>query len=129
MWKFVIAVGVATTVGGCQPKGPVALAVPSNTPQRLDFFYSANDDCSSAGQTVVQVTTLPANGKAEIKFAKDYPAYPDTNPHKSCNKTALDTTQIWYTPNPGFIGTDSLKVTATFPAGAPTDFTYPIVVK
>lgn len=129
MRKVVIATAMVVTLGGCQPTGPVALAVHNNTTQRLDYFYSANDDCTSAGQTVVQVTALPANGKAEVKFAKDYPAYPDNNPHKTCNKTQLDTTQIWYTPNAGFVGTDSLKVTATFPSGPPKDFTYPIVVK
>jgi hypothetical protein len=116
-------------MSGCQKKPPVALAVPSNTPQRLDFFYSANADCTSAGQTVVQVTSLPANGKAEVRFAKDYPNYPDGSPRKNCNMTPLDTTQIWYTPNPGFAGADSLKVTATFPSGPPQDFTYPVVVK
>jgi len=128
MWKVAIAVGLAVTITGCQPKPP-ALAVKSNTPQKLDFFYSVNEDCTSVGKTLVQVTAQPANGKVEIRYGKDYPVYREDSPRKACNKILVESTQVWYAPNPGFLGTDGMKIVASFPAGPPKEFTYQVVVK
>ena len=120
---------IALSVAGCEPNGSLSYAVPINTPRKLDAWADLNEDCSSRGETVLRVTAPPSHGKVEFKHGKDYPYFEKDNVRVVCNKKLVESTLIWYRPDVGYAGSDSLSISVLFPSGGTRDMTYSISVK
>jgi hypothetical protein len=119
--------GAASGAGLVAPQS-VALAVPGNTDRRLDAARSLNEDCSSVGKTVVKIAPKPAHGVAEIRYVDGYPNYPASNPRSACNKRAVAGVELWYRPEAGYAGDDSLSVDYFPPEGREFSKSYFITV-
>ena len=117
MWKFTLAAALALSVAGCQSPGGFTRVIPASTPRQIDFFTALNEDCTSRGATVVRVLQAPEHGKLEVRNAPDYPRYSKTNPRNVCNKNKVEGAQIWYVPNPGYVGADRARVSVIFATG------------
>lgn len=115
-----LAAGITVTLSGCvqQPPRPVpqpmqplvykktALAGQSI---RLDFAASINPDCTVREVPTVRIVDPPVNGTTQMKEMDDFTAFPAANPRSACNKARSRGLEITYTPNPGFLGTDSVS--------------------
>lgn len=84
---------------------------------RLDFIYSINPDCSSAGLASVRAIEQPQNGKVTIENATGFSNFPPENQRYECNKRKSEGVAVIYRPNPGFAGTDSLTLDIIFSSG------------
>jgi hypothetical protein len=91
--------------------------VPMNQTRRIDFHISINEDCSSRGETVVRVETSPQHGTVSVKLGKDHPNFPQSNPRSACNVRLAPSTEVWYSPQHGYAGPDSVGLDVIYPDG------------
>jgi hypothetical protein len=103
--------------------------VPMDTPRRVFFRLSINEDCSSMGEDVMRVTAQPQHGTATVKQGKDHPTFPQSNPRNVCNVRAVPSTQLWYRPDRGYIGPDSISVDIIDAGGRASQQTISIQVR
>ena len=120
---------IVLSIAGCEPSGSRNFAVPINTQRKLDTWTDLNEDCSSRGQTVLRLTALPSHGKVEFRYGEDYPYYEKDNVRVICNKKSVEGTMVWYNPDAGYAGADSLSISVLFPSGDSRDMTYSITVR
>jgi hypothetical protein len=95
----------------------------------LDFLYSLDPDCSSKGFAVVRVIEEPKNGKLATEEGTGFPNFAKDNPRHECNTRRIDGVSIFYEPNSGFIGPDSIVLDVIFPSGNLSKRRYSIDVK
>jgi hypothetical protein len=94
-----------------------AKAALSGQPQRIDYFYSVNPDCSSVGTTTIREVTPPKNGTITFTSGENYPDFKVGNIRYACNSKKVPVTNLVYQSNQGFTGTDTIKVEVLFPSG------------
>ncbi len=131
----VLAVVVGTMVlSGCQLTDNVKQSTQNKTVVAgqqvlLNKAYSINPDCTVRGTPNVTMVTQPQNGRLEIKAGMDYPNFPASNTHASCNTRRVAMTKMTYIPNPGYQGTDTATFRVIFPSGAERIERYDIRVR
>jgi hypothetical protein len=103
--------------------------VPMDTPRRVFYRLSINEDCSSMGEDVVRITAQPQHGAATVKKGKDHPSFPQTNPRNVCNVRTVPSTQLWYKPDRGYVGPDSISVDIIDASGRSSQQTISIQVR
>lgn len=103
--------------------------MPMNTTRQVGVRYSLHEDCTSAGETVIRITGAPTHGNVAVKTGSDYPNYPLDNPRKICNARKVKSTQVWYTPQRNFVGSDTISVDVLYPSGNSVQTTYTIAVR
>jgi hypothetical protein len=106
----------------------VALVIPGDTERQIDWAYDLHEDCSSMGKTVVRITAQPAHGTAAIRYGDVYPAFPSGNPRSACNKKPAAGVQLWYRPESGYAGDDTVSVDYLYPNGREEAKSYLITV-
>ena len=112
-----------------QPALAYDFNVPVDTPREISKLYAVNEDCTSAGDAVVRLTTQPAHGTITMRKGKDYPNYRAPNPRVSCNRRLVASTQVWYNPQRGYAGPDSVSLDVLYPNGSSQQFTVSISVR
>ena len=93
------------------------ITVIHDKPHRVNFLTSLNADCTSLGETVVQIVQGPTNGKTNVVRTLDYTNYAPGNQRAECNKRKMPGTKVTYVPNPGFTGADQVVMDVIFPTG------------
>jgi transglutaminase-like putative cysteine protease len=101
----------------------------ANQRLRLDFLFSLNVDCSSTGYATVRVIEAPQHGKITIENGTGFSAFPANNPRFVCNKSRSDGVVIFYDPEPGFVGTESIGIDANYASGSSQERHYIIAVQ
>ncbi|MGV3634705.1 MAG: hypothetical protein ACO1NY_10195 [Pseudorhodoplanes sp.] len=80
--------------------------------KRTRVFWSTNinPDCSPLGETVVRINKPAKNGKVEVEDGEGHTSFkPDVQRYK-CNEKLLPGKSVFYTPAPGFTGTDQAEL-------------------
>jgi hypothetical protein len=92
----------------------VTKVVPHDTRFRLGYFDSVTQDCTPTGPIELRVISAPGHGRYDIQDALNFPEFPASNTHSVCNTHKVPSREIWYTPAPGYVGDDSLKLDVVF---------------
>lgn len=119
-------------VTGCTTTGVntgTARVVLDGKTLKVDSFGSLNPECGSLGTTTVLVTEEPKHGKVSVQQGMDYPRFSKENIRAHCNMKRAPATLVFYTPSPGYKGSDSFKVEAVFPNGNTRNGTYQLDVR
>ncbi|GGH17034.1 hypothetical protein GCM10007036_18190 [Alsobacter metallidurans] len=123
---------VTIALAGCNTAGAdrtSIVSVPQDVPRKLDRYSSVNPDCTPIPGIVGRIVVPPKNGRASFRDGVDYTTFPASNVRHVCNMKRIRSLQLWYTPNPGFTGTDALVAEALYPSGSSTRRAYGISVR
>ena len=96
---------------------------------RVEFLYSISPDCSSNGQTHVRIAEAPQHGALAIENGQGFTNFPKDNQRYDCNTRRSDGTLVFYDPESGFSGKDSITLDVIFPLGQSSKRHYSIEVK
>jgi hypothetical protein len=96
---------------------------------RVATFFDLNPDCSVIGIPTIRVLEASKNGNVIFEKGSGFPAFPENNPRSKCNASSLDGEIIFYTPEPGYSGPDSVMVEIIYPDGTAGRRHYTIEVK
>jgi hypothetical protein len=130
MRYLIFCAGASLALCGCQSTGATrTLTVPVGEERKIDYYYAINPDCSSLGSATIRVIAPPANGRIAIREGTDFPNFQTNNPRSECNTRRVASTQVWYIPNPGFLGTDSASVDIISASGIDVQRAYSIIVR
>src|SRR6478609_3676119 len=114
---------VTVALSGCNTTGGTptsVVSVPQGVARKIDRYSSVNPDCTPIPGIVGRIIVPPKNGQASFRDGVDYPTFAATNDRHVCNTKRIRSLQLWYTPNPGFTGIDSLVAEALYPSGSST---------
>ena len=120
-----LGLAACNTVGS----GAIPKAIPEGVPRKINTYYSLNQDCTADPGILGRVVVASENGRVSFRPGADYPSYPRTNSRYRCNLKKAPSVQLWYTPNPGFRGSDSTIVEALYPDGTMIKRTFTIDVR
>jgi|SRR5689334_2991174 hypothetical protein len=101
----------------------------SDSETRIAAMNLVNSDCSSGTLPTLRFVTSPKNGTTrteEMTIPIDRPA---TDTRASCNGKPVQALGIFYKPNSGYTGADSVIVDVDFHLGNVRRFTYKITVR
>jgi hypothetical protein len=96
---------------------------------RVEFLYSIQPDCSSSGETNVRIVEAPQHGTLMVENGQGFTNFPKDNQRYDCNTRKSDGTLVFYEPESGFSGKDSITVDVIFPFGQSSKRHYSIEVK
>jgi hypothetical protein len=77
----------------------------------------------------VRIVESSKNGNVTFEKGSGFPNYPADNLRSKCNVSAADGQVIFYMPEPGYVGSDSVTVEIIYPDGAARTRRYAIEVK
>jgi hypothetical protein len=97
-------------------------------PLQVDFLYSINPDCSPIGVAGVRSIEEPKHGKLTIGKGSGFSSFPQDNPRSACNRRRSDGMLMYYRPEPGYLGPDSVTVDVIYGDGASRKRHYAISV-
>jgi hypothetical protein len=100
----------------------------AGTPQRIGFYYSINPDCSLNGLVRIQVKDPPAHGSVAFDNADGYTSFPSGSAGFECNRKKSPGTEVMYTANRDFVGTDKLTIQVLGPNGRYMETEYTVKV-
>ncbi|GGA13231.1 hypothetical protein [Dyella caseinilytica] len=78
-------------------------------------WYNLNVDCSINNIPEGTILKPPAHGVAQFKVIEDYSNYSSTNLRSPCNKQKSKSLALFYTPEKGYTGDDSVLVKVVSP--------------
>jgi hypothetical protein len=117
------------------PTAPTALetleikrTAAADQPARLDFLYAINPDCSSVGVASVRTIEEPKHGKLTIGKGSGFSSFRQDNPRQACNRQRSEGMLMYYQPEPGYLGSDSLTVDVIYGDGNSRKRHYAIAV-
>ncbi|WP_342359712.1 hypothetical protein [Terrarubrum flagellatum] len=129
-WRFTLAAFAALSVSACistasQRVETTALFTSRNVAVRAKHYRSVGPDCTSLGYATVTLASAPRGGTIGFRREGEFPTFAATHPRFKCNSRKVEGVGVYYTPNPGFVGTDSFAVEVIWPEGSPSieDFT------
>jgi hypothetical protein len=106
------------------------VVVPVGTTNRkIGYWGEVNPDCSSQGLPTVRITKSPTHGSLSERNGTDFPSFPSNNQRYRCNLRREPSVQLFYTPQPGFMGTDYVGVDVIHPDGRNDQWNFSITVK
>ena len=113
------------------PAQPPDLTKVVATDQRLrvEFLYALEPDCSSMGVTSVRILEPPQHGKLTIENGRAFTGFAKENQRYDCNMRKSGGTLVFYDPEPGFAGNDTITLDIIFPTGQSSRQRYAIDVK
>jgi hypothetical protein len=77
--------------------------------QILASFYATASDCTSLGYPTLKVAKAPKHGEVSVEQGTALADFEKDDARRVCNGTSVPATVIYYTSEPGFIGTDSVE--------------------
>jgi hypothetical protein len=128
------AVGLPPAVqnsAAADPSHPLDLAkvVAAGHRLRVEFLYAIEPDCSSMGETVVRILEPPLHGNVTIENGQGFTSFARQNQRYDCNMRRSDGTFVFYDPEAGFAGRDSMTLDVIFPTGQASRQRYAIEVR
>ncbi|MGA2492128.1 MAG: hypothetical protein ABSF67_04170 [Roseiarcus sp.] len=93
----------------------------------LAHLANVNADCTSRGAIDVRVLSGPSSGTIRIVQRADYSHF--TGNFEQCNTRKISGESVYYTPQKGFTGSDSVQLDVFFPAGVERTAGFTITVK
>jgi hypothetical protein len=96
---------------------------------RITILFSLNPDCSVIGIPTARILETPKSGAVTVEKATGFPNFPIGNSYVKCNDKSTDGEAVFYMPNPGYVGPDSVTVEAIYPDGLANTRRYAIEVK
>jgi hypothetical protein len=125
----------ASTPPAKAPAAPTALETPEikrvatvDQPLQVDFLYSINPDCTSIGVASVRNIEEPKHGKLTIGKGTGFSNFAKENPRQACNRRRSEGMLMYYRPEPGYLGPDSLTVDVIYGDGTARKRRYAISV-
>jgi hypothetical protein len=86
-------------------------------PLRVDFVYAINPDCSPTGEISIRTTEEPKHGKLTIGKGTSFSTFAPDNPRQACNRQRSEGWLVYYRPESGYLGPDSVTVDIIYPDG------------
>jgi hypothetical protein len=96
---------------------------------RVATLYDLNPDCSVIGIPTVRILEPSKNGAVTFEKGTGFPTYPANNSRAKCNDNSVDSEIIFYMPQAGYMGADSVTVEILYPEGNSVTRRYAIEVK
>jgi len=111
--------------------GPQLLNKTAASGETIAVLHSiiVNPDCTSREIATVRVTQPPAHGTTQVIQSEDYPTFAADNSRATCNKIKLPGMFVYYTPSPGFTGSDAMTVETITHSGVDVEYKVFITVK
>jgi hypothetical protein len=88
---------------------PIIRGALSGQRQILASFYAAASDCTSLGYPTLKVAKAPKHGEVSVEQGTALADFEKDDARNVCNGKSLPATVIYYTSEPGFIGTDTAE--------------------
>jgi hypothetical protein len=96
---------------------------------RVATLFDINPDCSVVGIPTVRVLDPSKKGSVTFEKGTGFPSYPANNSRAKCNANSVDSELIFYMPEPGYVGPDSVTVEIIYSDGIANKRRYAIEVK
>lgn len=119
----------AAALTACAPQPGTLTGAPSGKTQKIDRYFSINENCSTIGRAEVTITSQPANGTVSLVRGSDYPNFPMSNPRSDCNTRTVPALLVYYRSNPGYVGNDSFSYDVIYGSGRFISVTKSIAVR
>jgi hypothetical protein len=74
--------------------------------QLIASFYATGPDCTSLGYPTLKVAKPPQHGQVSVEEGTALAGFGKNDVRNVCNGKSVPATVIYYTSEPGFIGTD-----------------------
>ena len=100
----------------------------TDLPLYVDFLYWINPDCSSIGVASVRTIEEPKHGKLTVAKGTGFSSFPKENPRQACNRRRSEGMMMYYRPEPGYLGPDSVTVDVIYGDGNARKRHYAITV-
>jgi hypothetical protein len=88
---------------------PIIRGAISGQRQILASFYATASDCTSLGYPTLKVAKAPKHGEVSVEQGTALADFAKDDARNVCNGRSVPATIIYYTSEPGFIGTDSVE--------------------
>ena len=88
---------------------PIIRGALSGQRQILASFYATALDCTSLGYPTLKVAKAPKHGEVSVEQGTAVADFEKNDARNVCNGKSVPATVIYYTSEPGFIGTDSAE--------------------
>jgi hypothetical protein len=98
----------ATTARQATEK-PMIRGALSGQRQIIASFYATASDCTSLGYPTLKVAKAPKHGEVSVEQGTALADFGKDDARNICNGRSVPATVIYYTSEPGFIGTDSAE--------------------
>ncbi|THD45273.1 MAG: hypothetical protein E7774_08385 [Bradyrhizobium sp.] len=105
----------------------VRITMVTGATQLIAHVSNVNPDCTSRGDTEVRIMTEPTSGA--LRMAKQLGYGHFTGDYEQCSTRKVAGVSVYYTPQKGFIGSDSVQLDVFFPNGVERIENYAITVK
>lgn len=116
----VLVSGCETTGTGTTSEGNVTRTVSAQAGKKVSLgaSFNVNPDCSAGKTSLVKIASNPSHGTASLASISGYPDFPKGEPRYKCNTRRVPKTAVYYTPAPGFIGSDSVGIATKSPSAS-----------
>jgi hypothetical protein len=127
---IVAACALAALAGGeAAIAQTITKSIPPNRSSKLDHYTGWNDDCSFK-QIRVDAMSKPAHGSYSVGIANGViPADAKIGSSGACSGRPTKVLELYYRPDRGYHGPDSLTVNMSVGGSAPVTFIYAINVQ
>jgi hypothetical protein len=88
---------------------PMIRGALSGQRQIIASFYATASDCTSLGYPTLKVAKPPEHGEVSVEQGTALADFGKDDARNICNGRSVPATVIYYTSEPGFIGTDSAE--------------------
>ncbi len=93
----------------------------------LGHLAQVNPDCTSRGAITIRVLSGPSSGAIRIVHRADYGHF--TSDFAQCSSRKVLGESVYYTPQNGFIGTDTVQLDVFGPSGGELTMYFTVTVK
>jgi len=80
----------------------------SGQKQLIASFYAVASNCTSAGYPTLKLAKPPQHGQVSVEQGTEIATFGRDDPRRPCNGEEFPATTLYYTSEPGFVGTDSV---------------------
>jgi hypothetical protein len=84
--------------------------------QKIHFWGHCNGTtCAFEGYPEVKIVEPRTHGTVSFQQGRELPHFPPSSPCSRCNQVPAAVVRVFYSPQPGFVGTDYISTDTTFP--------------
>lgn len=97
--------------------------------QVVDYYFSVDETCSSAGLVQIAVVELPISGHLSQDTSSEQVFFPADNARSACNGRLSQAVRLYYDRGEEFGGTDNFTVKIQYPDGSTSTIKYILAAK
>jgi hypothetical protein len=97
--------------------------------QMIAGFYNVNSACASGGYPTLKVLKGPEHGQVSVEQGVGYPNFGKDDPRSACAAKSFPGTELFYTSENGFTGSDSVTFERIGVSGGYARYEYTINVR